>query len=145
MARSKLLLATPSIPYSANLYLYSSISYGNIIKNELNLNDASNSNSLPYTDSIKQICRVDGLAKKDLDEHTYKFLSLLSCKFCFKRCFLISLYSCEVLWHSGRSTLPSFGRTGAYSPFVSTFLINICYHLNSKDMLQNDTWLWVTA
>ena len=42
---------------------------------------------------------------------------------------------------SGRSTLPSSGRTGACSPFVSTFLIDICYYLNNKDMLQNDMWL----
>ena len=48
MARSKLLLATPKTPYIGNLSLLSSISYGNIIKNELNLNDPPNSNNLPY-------------------------------------------------------------------------------------------------
>ena len=48
MARSKLLLETPSIPYSANLSLHSSISYSNIIKNELNLNHELNLSHSPY-------------------------------------------------------------------------------------------------
>ena len=49
MAWSKLLLETPSIPYSGNLSLHSSISYINIIKYELDLNHELNLNSLPYT------------------------------------------------------------------------------------------------
>ena len=48
MAGLKLLLQTPSIAYSGTLSLHSSISYSNIIKNELNLNDSLNSSSLPY-------------------------------------------------------------------------------------------------
>ena len=48
MAGLKLLLQTPSIAYSGTLSLHSSISYSNIIKNELNLNDPPNSNNLPY-------------------------------------------------------------------------------------------------
>ena len=57
MARSKLLLETPLMPYSGNLSLHSSISYSNIIKNELNLNDALNLSSLPYDHfSLKMTC-----------------------------------------------------------------------------------------
>ena len=40
MAGLKLLLQTPSIAYSGTLSLHSSISYSNIIKDELNMNDA---------------------------------------------------------------------------------------------------------
>ena len=63
MAGLKLLLQTPSIAYSGTLSLHSSISYSNIIKNELNLNDSLNSSSLPYFQPHSSIIEVVGFCE----------------------------------------------------------------------------------